>query len=152
MYNPIRKMTDKASQNNKVMQYWMSGYGTGRGSQGNDSPGHWVPTTDVIMREGGDLEITMELPGVRREDINVSLAGGDLTVSGQKDGRDESAEYYTSERYSGPFQRTVSLPDGLTRDRISCNFERGTLEIMIRDYARTLEAEAERLEVQGPGD
>lgn len=152
MTNPIRRMADKASERNRIMESWMAGYGTGSSNGGSGAPDHWSPATDVMMREDGGLVIVMDLPGVRREDIEVSLTGGDLTVSGHKEGRGEGSQYFTSERYSGPFQRTVGLSEGLTRDRISCHFEKGTLEITVQGYADTLEAESQRLEVLGPRD
>lgn len=57
----------------------MSGYGTGR-SGGGEAPDHWSPATDVMMRESGDLVIVMEIPDAWREDVEVSLTGGDLTL------------------------------------------------------------------------
>lgn len=136
MRNPFAGLTDKIGETNRIMEQWMAGYSTGRESTGRS--GEWVPAVDIFMRQNRDVVILAELPGVRKEDIDVSLAGGDLTIRGEKDSREE-AEYYTAERYAGAFRRTISLPDGLTEDRVSCNFDGCLLEVVIRDYQEILE-------------
>lgn len=144
MRNPFKDITDKATEHNRIMQQWMAGYATGQEHPRGHSDA-WLPAIDVLMQHDGDLVILVELPGVRQEDIDLSISGGDLTVYGEKDGRREEAEYYTRERYFGTFRRTISLPDGLSEDRISCRFEGCLLVITIRDYADILEEK--RLEI-----
>lgn len=145
MRNPFKGITDKFTEHNRLMEQWMAGYATGREQQ-RGQPDDWVPAIDIFMREAGDLVILAELPGVRQEDIDLSISGGDVTICGEKDGHEE-AEYYTCERHSGSFRRTISLPDGLTEDRISTTFEGCMLKVVIRDYAETLEEK--RVEIGG---
>lgn len=147
--NPLQRVRDRADRENRNMQHWMSGYGQGRGESARE---WWTPATDVLVRESGDLAIVMDLPGLRREEIDVNLSGRDLTVSGRKDRHDSTAEYYVRERYCGSFERTVNLPAGIDCDRVSCHFEEGTLEITIRGYAETLEAGTRKLEIRGAKD
>jgi HSP20 family protein len=146
MGNPFKGVSDKVAEHNRVMQQWMAGYNTGSERRRGDTDA-WIPATDIFLRHDGDLVVLAELPGVRREDVNVSLSGGDLIIHGEKDGHEEEAEYYTSERYSGSFRRTISLPDGLAEDRVSCHFEGCILEIVLQGYSEVLEAK--RIEIGG---
>lgn len=143
MRNPFAGLTDKLTENNRLMEQWMAGYNTGRES--SERSEQWSPAVDIFMRQNRDMVVLAELPGVHKEDIDISLAGGDLTICGEKDGREQEAEYYTAERYTGSFKRTITLPDGLTEDRISCNFDGCMLEVVIHDYHEILEQK--RLEI-----
>jgi len=100
----------------------MQVYRSGQEAQ-RDQSNAWVTAADILMEESGDLVIIFELPGVSQESIDLSLSGGDLTVCGEKDGREGVGEYYTHERYFGFFRRTISLSDSLTHDRISTTFD-----------------------------
>lgn len=144
MRNPFKGVADRITENNRLMEQWMAGYATGREQPRGQSEA-WAPATDIFIREDRDLVIVAELPGVRQEDIDLSISDGDLTICGEKDGHEEDAEYYAAERYSGFFRRTISLPDGLTEDRISTTFKECMLEIVIHDYAEVLEEK--RLEI-----
>lgn len=139
MKKPFKGVTDTITENNRGMQQWMAGYATDREQQRN-WPGAWTPATDIFMRDNGDLVVLAELPGVRREDVDLSISGGELTICGEKDGHEE-AEYYTAERYSGSFKRTISLPKGLNEDWISTSFDGCLPTITIRDYAEILQEE-----------
>lgn len=139
MSNPFKNVTDIITENNRGVQQWMAGYATGREQQRNWSDA-WNPATDIFMRDNGDLVVLAELPGVRREDVDLSISGGELTIYGEKDGHEE-ADYYTAERYSGSFRRTISLPKGLNEDRISTSVDGCLLTITVRDYAEILEEE-----------
>ena len=146
MKNPFKGISDKVAERNRIMEQWMAGYATGQRHPDSQDRG-WAPATDIFMREDGDLVIVAELPGVRREDVDLSISGGDLTISGEKDGHEEDARYYASERYTGSFRRHISLPDGLSEERVSTTFEGCTLWITIHDYAEILEEK--RIEIGG---
>lgn len=148
MTNPFKGITERVTENNRIMEQWMAGYATGREHQRGQSDA-WVPATDIFMRGNRDLVIVAELPGMRQEDIDLSISGGDLTICGEKDGHEEDAEYYAAERYSGSFRRTISLPDGLTEDRVSCHFEECMLEVVIHNYHEILEEK--QIEIRGHG-
>src|SRR5947208_3206244 len=71
----------------------------------------WTPAFDVY-EEKDNFIVKAELPGMKREDINVSLHDGSLIISGERksETKDESAEVYRAERFFGKFQRAVALP------------------------------------------
>ncbi len=78
-------------------------------------------------------EISVELPGVRTEDIEVSVADGILTVRGEKrsEREEKGRNYYFSERIFGAFQRAFRLPSDADADGITADSEHGVLTIRI---------------------
>jgi HSP20 family protein len=92
----------------------------------------WVPATDIIEEES-QFSLRADLPGVRPQDIEITMDVGVLTVSGvrQTDERDESAKLRRSERVSGRFSRQFTLPESTDADKIKAKSSNGILEIVI---------------------
>jgi HSP20 family protein len=94
------------------------------------APGTWAPRMDVFEKNG-KLVIKTELPGVEREDVEVTLEGADLVIKGER--RAESGvkeeDYYRLERRRGAFHRSVTLPFEATPEDITAHFARGVLEL-----------------------
>ena len=77
-------------------------------------------------------EIKAELPGMDEKDINLSLAEGVLTISGEKKSETENKGekgYYLKECSYGSFSRSVRLPDNIADDKIEAKFKKGVLII-----------------------
>lgn len=92
----------------------------------------WSPTTDVFEQNGA-LVVKAELPGVKKDDISVTVERGVLTIAAQRAEANESkdAHYYVAERFSGSLQRSIALPEGVTTDRITATFKDGVLEVRV---------------------
>jgi HSP20 family protein len=108
--------------------------------------GVWSPSVDVS--EGEDaITVRVELPGVDPNDIDVSLSGDALTVSGEK--KEESAErregYFRTERRFGSFRRTVPLPAPVDEEKIAAEYDKGVLTVRIEKSAA---ATARRIPIQ----
>ena len=90
--------------------------------------------TDIKEMENGD-EVTMNLPGVKKEDVKAELKDGYLTISASsnsnKDEKDEEGRYIRRERYSGSCSRSFYVGDAVTEADIKAKFENGTLTMMI---------------------
>jgi HSP20 family molecular chaperone IbpA len=108
-------------------------------------PDEWVPDTDVFDRDG-KLVVRADLPGIKRQDLEVRVEGETLIVSGHREGEKEIQEkdYHYSERRTGAFTRTVVLPDGFSPDAINATYEDGVLEVTIPTPAT---AESRRVEI-----
>lgn len=80
-----------------------------------------------------EYEVSIDLPGLSEDDIQIELNGNILVVKGQKEEKNESKDkqYYRVERSFGSFQRTLSLPEDASRDEISANMKNGLLVINI---------------------
>jgi HSP20 family protein len=99
---------------------------------GERRTGEFVPAIDMF-EEGKELVVRAELPGIKREDIKVELAGTTLTLSGEKRSEEkvERKDYYRVEQSYGSFSRTLELPEGVNLDAIKADFKDGMLEIRI---------------------
>ena len=88
-----------------------------------------------IAEDESGFDISVELPGLKEEDIKVELMGNQLLVSGERRWGEtsEGKEFHRVESQYGSFQRSVSLPPGLRldRDSIEAKFKRGILRIRV---------------------
>lgn len=93
---------------------------------------NWMPRVDVREMED-KFEITAELPGMKKKDIDISLQDERLTLKGEKDSEKEesSNNYYIRERSCGRFERSFTLPENVDKDKIEANFEDGVLHVNI---------------------
>jgi HSP20 family protein len=92
--------------------------------------GIWAPATDLIDKKD-KLIARIELPGVEKKDVRISLSENNLTVQGEieKDKETRKEDYYCCERAYGTYSRTISLPAEIDQDKIKANFKNGILEI-----------------------
>ena len=90
--------------------------------------------TDIKDTDQG-YEITMNLPGVKKEDVKAELKDGYLTISAtansNKDEKDNKGHYIRRERYSGTCSRSFYVGDGVTQDEIKAKFENGALTLTV---------------------
>lgn len=94
--------------------------------------GGMVPA--FAVKERGDAYvIEADVPGVKDADVDISLSGNRLTVSGKRDEtrREEGETFYGIERQYGTFSRTFTLPEGVDHDRISAELESGVLSVLV---------------------
>jgi HSP20 family protein len=92
-----------------------------------------VVTAIDILREGDNIVVKAELPGMKKEDIDVSLTKDTITISGEKKKEEkiEKKDYHSIERSYGSFKRSFSLPSEIQTDKASAKFKDGVLEIRI---------------------
>jgi HSP20 family protein len=92
----------------------------------------WIPSIEVVEKEGKFL-VKVELPGVKEEDINISISGNTLTIEGEKKKESEvhkKGYYYTESSY-GSFSRSMTIPSTIDAARIEANCDMGVLEITL---------------------
>ncbi|MCB1060275.1 MAG: Hsp20/alpha crystallin family protein [Calditrichaeota bacterium] len=92
----------------------------------------WAPDVD-IAENPDSYEIHAELPGMREEDINITLNNNVLTISGEKkrEIKEEKDNFVRVERSYGKFERSFSLPNNITGDRVSANYSDGVLKVTL---------------------
>ena len=105
----------------------------------------WNPALDVY-EDKDNVTVKAELPGMKREEIEVSLHDGALTISGERksEHKHEDAEVYRSERFVGRFQRTVSLPSPVASDKVKAQYKDGILTVTL---PKTEEAKPKQIDV-----
>ena len=101
----------------------------------------------VNMTETADvLTVECELPGVEREDVEVSMEGGVLRIRGERKAPETiPAEYHRRERDFGPFERTIELPVKVDVDNVKAKFSSGLLDIVLPKHP---DSQPRRIEVK----
>lgn len=91
----------------------------------------WSPATDVFERDG-NIVVRADIPGMKAEDIDVSLQNDVLTIRGSRKEESEVKEesYHRAERSFGEFVRSVRVPVGTKADEIKASFKDGVLEVV----------------------
>jgi HSP20 family protein len=93
-------------------------------------PGTWSPAVDLLETEDGYL-VFAELPGVQRDDIQLTVRDRRLELSGRRQSLAENRSFLRMERSYGPFRRTFELGVPVEADSISAGFEKGVLRVHI---------------------
>ena len=90
----------------------------------------WVPAIEVFERED-KFVVKAEIPGMKEEDIDVSVVGDTLTIKGERKAESEVKEedYYCCERSFGSFSRSISVPSNVDADKIEASYDDGVLEV-----------------------
>jgi len=109
-------------------------------------PGTWSPAIDVLETEDAYL-LFAELPGVRRDDIQLQLRDRRLELSGRRQTLGESRNFLRMERSYGPFRRTFDLGEPVDVNAIAAAFAAGVLRVHI-PKRQTGEARSETAQVE----
>lgn len=92
----------------------------------------WMPAVDVSETEN-EIIVKADLPGVKPEDIEISLSENILTIKGEKKREEEEKKenFYRVERYYGSFMRSISLPCDIDEEKIQATYKDGVLKIVL---------------------
>ena len=92
----------------------------------------WAPALDVY-EDKENLVVCLEVPGMKKDAFDIALHDGVLSVSGERqlEERREKAAGYRTERFSGRFQRSVSLPKAVQTDKVRATYKDGILTIAL---------------------
>jgi HSP20 family protein len=115
----------------------------GLGVQGDSV---WNPSVDVSETENG-YEVKADIPGIKKEDIQITLEDGVLTLKGEKKQESETKKksFYTVERVYGRFERCFKLPEHVKSDGIRAKVDNGVLTI---DIPKAEEAKPREIAVE----
>ena len=106
----------------------------------------WEPSID-IYEDRDKVSVKAELPGMKKEDISITLDGNTLTISGERKAEEEhkEGENYRAERYFGRFQRSIALPQAVDQKKIQATYKDGVLTVTL---AKSEEAKSKRIEIK----
>jgi len=115
-------------------------------TDGEEASGFWVPPVD-IYEEGDNLILKAELPGVRKEDLDVSVENNLLTLSGERRQESEVKEdqFHRLERFYGKFTRSFTLPVGIQTGHIHAEVRDGILTVTL---PKAEEAKPKRIQIK----
>jgi HSP20 family protein len=96
------------------------------------------PAIDISENEN-EIAVTAEVPGCKAEDVDISVNGNMLTISGEKKQQQEKKEkgYYHYERYYGGFRREITLPAEVETDKIEAVCKDGVLSVKLPKAEKT---------------
>lgn len=121
---------------NEMMQAFFEDAGLGRFESdrffGDFSPARFRPTIDVVDEEQS-IKVTAELPGMKKDDIELQLHDDVLTLRGEKKNVEESREngVFRTERFYGAFHRNIPMPADIDAKHVEAKFEDGVLTVRI---------------------
>jgi HSP20 family protein len=119
-------------------------------ADGADSEGFldslWSPAVDIVQ-EGDHFVVKADLPGMKKDDIEITLNGDTLTISGEKKREDETKSdgCYRRERYYGKFSRSLVLPSSIDTSRIEATYKDGVLSLTV---PKSEEARPKQIKIQ----
>ncbi|MDX2507418.1 MAG: Hsp20/alpha crystallin family protein [Gammaproteobacteria bacterium] len=127
-WNPFREIDD-------VFNRYPTGLLTK--SIGDSSP-EWSPLADITETEEA-FHVNAELPGVKKEDVDVSLSNGVLTLKGERKTEEETKDekQHRIERFHGTFVRRFDLPDNIDQSAVTADYVDGVLTLTIPKTSKT---------------
>ncbi len=124
-WDPSRELDTLQSEFNRLFDVFS-------GSRPDARTHRWVPAMDLVEADE-HLVLRADLPGMKRDDVNIDVKDNLLTISGERRSEEEQRAdgYYRVERAFGSFSRSLTLPKGVDADAISADFTDGVLEVRI---------------------
>lgn len=127
-WNPFREMANMQSAMDRIFEdAWRGNWPTNTYWTGFDTPALDINETDAAY------EVSVPLPGVNPDDINVKMQNGVLTISGElpQPKVEENRKVVVQERYYGKFSRSVSLPQSVDSNKVEATYDNGVLSLTL---------------------
>lgn len=123
---PATELYSSLNRFNRLMDEALGGW------NGGTLASAWTPSCDVF-EDKENLKIVLEVPGVKAEDVKISLENQVLTVRGEKKqvAEENSERWHRYERSYGGFERTFTLPSSVDAERIQASIEHGVLTLTL---------------------
>lgn len=142
-YDPFRELRSLQDEMNRLFMTSMPrGFG-----QEDLASGGWAPNVDIYESEN-EIVLEAELPGMKRDDFEVSIENNTITLKGERsfEKKDERDNYHRVERAYGSFTRSFSLPRSVSADGTIADFKDGILRVSL---PKKEEAKARKIKVSG---
>ena len=129
-WDPFREFAQMQDRLNRV---FVDAYGRSGSDEGLMTSGAWVPPVDIYQNGEQELVLKAELPDMAREDIDITVDNGTLTIRGEKklasDVREE--QFHRIERRYGTFSRSFSLPQTVDPTKVGAEYKQGVLTVRL---------------------
>lgn len=138
--HPFRGFLDVFSEMERMRRLGRTGAPDDGADRSSERSEAWVPVADIVA-VGEDLVIRLEVPGVDPAAVDLTFAGGVLTISGERsDDLGADAQPYVRERRHGSFRRSMILPDDVRETAITASYRVGVLDVRVAGAARAGQA------------
>ena len=140
-WDPFQDLQALREDMNRAFGRWF-----GREGEEERSGVRWAPALDVAETKDA-YRIDVEVPGLKPEDIEVTVDQGMLTIQGERRSEEESRDrqYHRIERRYGAFRRSITLPSGVDASRVEATYDNGVLRLTV---PKTEAAQPKRIEVR----
>ena len=130
-HNPWDVIREFATMQDRMNRIWGSMYD--RGTDDVTSRGSWLPRVDIYETASHEIVLKAEAPGLRREDIDLTVENNTLTIRGErkKDEGISEDRYHRVERSYGNFARSFAVPNSFDTDKINAGFKNGVLTVSL---------------------
>jgi HSP20 family protein len=149
LFEDLRGAQEELLRMNRVPSQWLSPAGYfGQRFDPSASTQAWAPALDISERKDAYL-VTVELPGIKAEDLEIMVEDGLLTIQGERHpaGDPAAEKVHRAERRYGAFRRLITLPRHVQADAIEATAQDGVLRILV---PKAPEVHAKRIQVR-PG-
>jgi HSP20 family protein len=140
--DPFREFAQLQDRVNRV---FTDAYG--RNDDGLLTSGSWVPPVDIYQNGDQEMVLKAELPDLTREDIDITVDKGTLTIKGEKKFNAEVKEesFHRIERRYGTFSRSFSLPPSVDASKVAAEYKNGvlTVRLPLREEAKPRQIKVE---------
>jgi HSP20 family protein len=128
-WDPLRELAEMSERLNRVVSRQGDGPMDGNGHE-IMTTADWIPTVDISETEA-EYAIQVELPGVKKEDVRVTLENGILTIRGERQQRqsEEGRKFHRIEASYGRFVRSFTLPDTVEAGNVRAEYADGILNL-----------------------
>ncbi len=126
---PIQDIENLHKEMNRLLGFTFPGINDG---EAGILSSRWAPALDIYDTKD-NLVIKADLPGLEKEEIDVSVVDNRLTIRGEKkkDAQVKEEDYLRTERYYGSFQRMIVLPAEIDANKVNATFKDGVLELTL---------------------
>src|SRR6266487_6907564 len=144
-FEDLRSVQDEMAQMSPMLAHAL-GLHTQQQGSGQATTTAWAPALDISERKDAYL-VTVELPGVAVDDLEITLEGGMLTIQGERHFAHDSSEqrFHRVERRYGAFRRAITLPAHVVGDAVEASVDQGVLQIVV---PKMEEATPKRIQVR----
>lgn len=145
-YDPFRELRSLQDEMNRL---FMSNYSQRGASEEGFASGAWNPQVDIFENKD-QIVLEAELPGMKPNDVNISIENNVLTIHGERkfEKKDEKDNFHRVERSYGSFTRSFTLPPTVSSENANAEFENGVLRLTL---AKREEAKPRRIEIKAGG-
>jgi len=144
-YDPFRELRSLQDEMTRLF----TGVAPAHSGREEMTHGSWAPSVD-IFEEKDRLILEAELPGLNRDDFEISVENNVLTLRGERkfEKKTEGDNYHRVERSYGSFTRSFTLPQTVTAEGATADFENGVLRVGL---PKREETKARKIEISGGG-
>src|SRR5919112_4127493 len=142
-YDPFR---DLRSLQDEVNRLFSTNLSRAFGDEGI-ARGAWIPNVDIYENKD-QIVLEAELPGMSREDFDLSIENNVITLRGERrfEKKEESDNYHRVERSYGSFTRSFTLPQTVSSENATAEYKNGVLRVALQ---KREEVKARRIEIKG---